>query len=265
MSVRSELGMQRHRYALSQARAARAAARATPARSESEEELWLGGEALVTLPAVNRVRARDWLARLQRVLATRRLVALFGGLLALGGFGQAGYIHAKAELAQVLMHGAWQRTLARGTPVRPWPWADTVPVARLMVPRLHVDQIVLSGASGRTLAFGPGWSSASARPGTAGGAIVSGHRDTHFAFLRELVVGDRVWLETETGRFAYSIERFDVVDSRDTRLSVAGDDARLSLVTCYPFDALTPGGPLRYVASARLDASAATHDSVAMR
>ena len=44
---------------------------------------------------------------------------------------------------------------------------------------------VLRGDSGRTLAFGPAWNEGSAAPGH-GTAIISGHRDTHFAFLHQL-------------------------------------------------------------------------------
>lgn len=87
-------------------------------------------------------------------------LALAAGLLllALGGWqmGSAAYLHAKAWLAQVLLAEAWAATLADGTPHKPWPWADTAPVARLQVPALGVDQIVLAGVSGRSLAFGPG-------------------------------------------------------------------------------------------------------------
>ena len=30
-----------------------------------------------------------------------------------------------------------------------------------------------------------------------------------------------------------------------------GGEARLTLITCYPFDALRAGGPLRYVVTAK--------------
>jgi sortase A len=204
-----------------------------------------------------RLRVAAWLERVASLLSARRFVMLLGGALALGGFGTSGYVHAKAEFAQVLLRSAWSRTLSTGTPQRPWPWADTWPVARLRQPRLAIDQIVLAGASGRTLAFGPALSSGAAEPGAAGNAIVSGHRDTHFGFLRDLAIGDRVWLETRTGRHVYAIERFDVADARLARVSTQSDEGRLTLVTCYPFDAITPGGPLRYVATARLVATEA--------
>ena len=70
--------------------------------------------------------------------------------------GLGAWIHAKAMLAQSLLETAWSETLRTGKEVKPWPWADTWPVARLTVPRLGIRRIVLAGASGSSLAFGPG-------------------------------------------------------------------------------------------------------------
>lgn len=210
-----------------------------------------------TLVPRRRWRAAQWLRRVRALLQARRATALLGGVLAVWGLGNAGYIHAKAALAQVLLRDAWERAQAGHATPRPWPWADTWPVARLTVPRLAVDQIVLAGASGRTLAFGPALSPAGAAIGAEGAAVLSGHRDTHFAFLRELVAGDRVWLDTPRGRVAYAVEHTTIVDARRVRLATSGEGARLVLVTCWPFDAVEPGGPWRYVVEARLAAHAA--------
>jgi len=67
-----------------------------------------------------------------------------GLLLAVAAWhgGRAAWIEAKAQLAQVLVRRAWQRTLAGAGDARPWPWADTRPVARLMAPGLGVDTFV---------------------------------------------------------------------------------------------------------------------------
>ena len=65
------------------------------------------------------------------------------------------YMHAKAELAGVLIRRAWEQSLQSGESHAPWPWADTHPIARLRIPRLGYDEIVLEGATPRTLAFGP--------------------------------------------------------------------------------------------------------------
>jgi sortase A len=162
--------------------------------------------------------------------------------------GQAAWIEAKAQLAQRLMLRAWRSSQDGGVDVRPWPWADTHPVARLTVPRLGVDQLVLAGASGRTLAFGPGHLTGTALPGFAGNAVVSGHRDTHFSFLRQLRVGDWIVVEGRDARSQrYRVESARVIEQTDIGIAAGTADTRLTLVTCYPFDAVRPGGPLRYV------------------
>ncbi len=163
--------------------------------------------------------------------------------------GHGGWIYAKALLAQHLLQRAWARTLAGESDVRPWPWADTWPVARLRVPVHGADLIVLDGVSGRTLAWAPGHAGGSARPGAPGTAIVSGHRDTHFRFLQHLAPGDEIIVDTP-GRppARFRVREATVVDARTAVIGSAGDGgADLVLLTCYPFDALEPGGPLRYV------------------
>jgi sortase A len=115
-----------------------------------------------------------------------------------------------------------------------------------------VDLIVLAGGSGRTLAFGPGHLSASALPGEIGNMVIAGHRDTHFAFLRDVEPGTRVSVESFAGvTTEYEVIGRNVVDSRKGSLLLDTHDAVLTLVTCYPFDAVDPGGPLRYVVTAR--------------
>ena len=175
-------------------------------------------------------------------------------LLALGFWqlGQGAYIPAKAWLAQELMQRAWLRISAGEDRAAPWPWADTWPVARLSAKSHDVDLIVLAGGSGRTLAFGPGHLSASALPGETGNMVIAGHRDTHFAFLRDLEPGHRLTIESFSGATTdYEVVGLNIVDSRRGSLLLDTDDAVLTLVTCYPFDAVDPGGPLRYVVTAR--------------
>ena len=94
-------------------------------------------------------------------------------------------------------------------------------------------------------------------PGDTGNAVVSGHRDTHFAFLRDLRSGDPLEVQTTDGRMAYYVvSGIEVVRNKDVRVLLDAGDDRLTLVTCYPFDSPVPGGPLRYVVVAtRKDAS----------
>ncbi|MEW8015479.1 MAG: class D sortase [Candidatus Sedimenticola endophacoides] len=90
------------------------------------------------------------------------------------------------------------------------------------------------------LAFGPGHLFASAPPGSAGNSAISGHRDTHFRFLRDLRVGDRIELERRDGaRVRYAVYRRSVVHETDSA-PLRRQGAQLTLITCYPFDASPP-------------------------
>ncbi len=171
-------------------------------------------------------------------------------LAALGAWqvGEAGYLYAKALLAQHLLEASWAETVSTGKPVKPWPWADTTPIARLRVPSMDQDLIVLAGGSGRTMAFGPGHVDGTPLPGQPGLSLVSGHRDTHFRFLRSLKIGTLLTVDDATGaQHTYRISETRIVDARTARLDPAGAQPALALVTCFPFDAVMPGGPLRYL------------------
>ena len=159
------------------------------------------------------------------------------------------WIPVKAELAQHLLERAWLRTLAGEPDAKPWPWADTRAVAILEVPRLGLREIVLEGSSGRNLAFGPTLVNTSQLDESAD-RILSGHRDTHFSFLQELRAGDLLRLHTTTETRDYHVSWLEVVDSRQRQLVIDNSIERLTLLTCYPFDATTSGGPMRWVVTA---------------
>lgn len=195
---------------------------------------------------------------IERVQQAATVVALLTGLW---HFAQGLYIPTKALVAQQLLQLAWERTLSGARAARPWPWADTHPVARLAVPELGIDQIVLEGASGRTLAFGPGLLPGSVPPGDAGHIVVSGHRDTHFRFLADLAPGMTVTLQDADGqRHSYRVDDVRVVDVRHYQGLTECEGRCLTLVTCYPFDAVVPGGPLRYLVFASEEKAALPDD-----
>jgi sortase A len=177
-----------------------------------------------------------------------RIFALL--LLATGAwqFAQGAWIQAKAWLAQGLIAHAWARTLQGEAMAKPWTWADTWPVAKLSVPRLEVERYVLAGADGQSMAFGPGHVAGTSRPGAPGNSVIGGHRDTHLAFVRRVRLGDAILVERADGaRVSYQVVAADVLDRRETWVAKQDGPTRLTLVTCYPFDALGADGPLRYV------------------
>ena len=201
----------------------------------------------LTIPLGLAHRPRVRRRRLRR-LALGALIALGVALLA-AGF----WLPAKAELAQHLLNRAWDRTTDGDAAAKPWPWADTHPVARLTLPGGDEPMTVLAGAAGRNLAFAPTLLDGSAEPGTRGVTVIAGHRDTHFARLAMLAVGDEISLERPDGAvYAYEVTDLDVVDSAHAELRLDADESVVVLITCWPFEAVTPGGSWRYVVTARL-------------
>ena len=80
---------------------------------------------------------------------------------------------------------------------------------------------------------------------------LAGHRDTHFAFLQTLNPGQPLAVQLADGsQQHFQISRQQVINSQQHPLHIPRDDQQLILITCYPFGALTPGGPLRYVVTA---------------
>ncbi len=182
-------------------------------------------------------KIRHWLE------AAVLLTAAFFSFLYLVG---ALWIPAKAELAQWLIERSWQQAQQGNENARPWPWADTRAVGVLSVPGLGIRQIILEGNSGRNLAFGP-----VLLDGAVGqDLVISGHRDTHFHFLEDLETGERLIVQTTHGTQHYRVIASEIVDSRTSELVIEPGTNRISLVTCYPFDAPLAGGPLRYVVTA---------------
>ena len=159
------------------------------------------------------------------------------------------WIPVKAELAQHLLERAWLRTLAGEPDAKPWPWADTRAVAVLEVPRLGLREVVLEGSSGRNLAFGPTLVN-TRRLEESSDRVLSGHRDTHFNFLKELKTGDLLRLRTATEIRDYRVSWQEAVDSRHQQLVIDNSMDRLTLLTCYPFGTPSAGGPLRWVVTA---------------
>jgi sortase A len=179
--------------------------------------------------------------------AAAAMLAAVGFML----FGQGIWIHAKARLAQALLESAFAAELADGHAVKPWSWADTWPVARIEVPRLHRSEIVLAGSSGQALAFGPGQVERTPEAGEPGTAVYAAHRDTHFAFLGDVRVGDEIRVTRHDG----AVVRFRVTGTSVVRWDSSGIDPetnngrRLVLATCWPLDAKF-SGPLRYLVHA---------------
>jgi sortase A len=163
---------------------------------------------------------------------------------------EQGWLDAKAALAGILIDRAFAAHLEDRRVHRPWRWADTHPIARLAVPRLGVRRTVLEGSSGSSMAFGPGHVDGTAAPNRPGNCVLAGHRDSWFAFLGRLEIGDEVTLRTPDGLERYAVSDISVRSRRDTAVLGPTPGWRLTLITCYPLDGILRSD-LRYVVTCR--------------
>ncbi|WP_376690437.1 sortase domain-containing protein [Wenzhouxiangella sp. EGI_FJ10409] len=175
----------------------------------------------------------------------RRFLILSLSLAAVWQLGSAGWIQAKAGLGQWLLERAWLQTVEAEEAVEPWPGAVSHPVARLRMPRLSIDHLVLDGLDTPVMAWGPGMA-----VGEGGHHVLAAHRDTHFSFLRAVEIGDRFELTDARGQGQWwRVEAIRVVDARETEIDLDRPGNAMTLITCYPFDAPVAGGPERLVVS----------------
>ncbi|WP_239023952.1 class GN sortase [Paraglaciecola marina] len=166
------------------------------------------------------------------------------------------YIFAKAELAQRLIARAWHKSLDFNEPVKPWPWADTYPIAELRIK--NKNWFILAGASGRNLAFAPSHISATPKPGEQGNSVIVGHRDTQFNRLKNLQTGDIISVNTGDNTHNFKITQLRIahesqLEYMENHESINGinlDEPSLTLITCYPFDSVLPNPTHRYIVRA---------------
>ena len=176
------------------------------------------------------------------------LIILF---VALAFFAKGIYMPAKALFAQQLLNFAWARHLQDGELHRPWPWADSDPLAQLQMAGQD-PLIILAGATGNNLAFAPAWMITSSPFNRNGNSVLFGHNDTHFNILKEAQIDDEILLTT----YADTLLTYQVIETKivsENELSVIQDNGqeRLTLITCYPFDSNIVHSDLRFVVVAK--------------
>ncbi len=194
---------------------------------------------------------RRWAERWPRRYLHVAAAGLLGGV-GLLLVGQGAYIKAKAVVAQVLLEQAFAQTIETGRAIKPWSWADTWPVARVSISRLEQSAIVLEGGSGQALAFGPGRLAGSAVAGRAGTTVYAAHRDTHFAFLADVRIGDEIVVTRADGQdVTFRVSATSIVKWDRTGIDLQARGSHLVLATCWPFGARTMG-PDRYLVHAEV-------------
>jgi len=186
----------------------------------------------------------------------KKSLLITGSLLCL----HASWLPVKALLSHQLISYSWHQTMELQQKIKPWPWADTYPIAELSFQRLNKSIVVLNGGDPTTLAFSAGAIAPFNQASSTQPFVVAGHRDSHFSFLDEVFMKDIISLADKHGRSQlYQVEAIDIVDASTGELPILADDSSLVLITCYPFTNIRNAGNFsnndnneRYVITAKL-------------
>jgi sortase A len=124
-------------------------------------------------------------------------------------------------------------------------------LTKLSIPKIHLEAVVLEGASQHSLLEGPARLAESALPGTLGNTVIAGHRDTFFRHVPSLKYGDDIYVLKSGQRFHYTVIGRKVVEPTDLSVLRASKQGQLTLITCYPTHAIGPA-PQRLIITAKL-------------
>ena len=178
-------------------------------------------------------------------------LVIIGGVMSI----QASWLPTKAWVSQQLINYSWQQSMTAQKPsvaIKPWPWADTYPIAELIFQRLDKSIVVLNGGDPTTLAFSAGAVAPFNQPKATTPFVVAGHRDSHFAFLEDTAMKDVISLVDGQGKTQlYQVQNIDIVDATTGQLPLIADEKTLVLITCYPFNQLGNDSNERYVITAK--------------
>jgi len=111
------------------------------------------------------------------------------------------------------------------------------PLARIVIPRIKLDKVVVEGTDDADLRKGPGHFAETPMPGQAGNAAIAGHRTTYgapFGDIDQLQPGDEIRVVTVLGEAVYRVAGTVIVSPE--QIEVIGDygDNRLTLSACHP-------------------------------
>jgi sortase A len=193
--------------------------------------------------------------------ALRRFRATWGGnrkavslLLIIVGVGLLGYVGSEywgMYRSQQRLEAEWERQAASvNTPAAPVIPPDQM-LTRVVIPKIGLDAIVVEGASRKELSEGPGHMKQTAMPGQTGNAVITGHRDTFFRHIYELVKGDRIQVRRAGSVFTYEVTGKKIVMPEDVSVIRQTSDPQLTLITCYPTYYIGPA-PKRLVVFSKL-------------
>jgi len=131
----------------------------------------------------------------------------------------------------------------------PGPEVGTHLLGLLEIPRLGLSTPIIEGDDPATLRAAVGHLPDTPRPWESGNSAVAAHRDGLFRPLRNIKVGDDVWVRTPRGELRYRVKDTHIVRPTDLSVLQVTPTPHLTLITCYPFN-YVGSAPKRFIVHA---------------
>lgn len=112
-----------------------------------------------------------------------------------------------------------------------------IPLGRIQIPKIGVDDEMYEGIRMTTLDYGPGHWPGSAMPGQAGNVVVGGHRTSKHRVFRnvdQLVPGDQIIFSDANGTHVYAVNRVEIVEPSDVWIINPTPTPTATLFACHP-------------------------------
>jgi len=166
--------------------------------------------------------------------------------------GYVGMEYADMMWSQRQLQKQWALQQARGHEQGEVETVADDGLTRLTIPKIDLAAVVVEGTNRKQLLLGPGHMAGTPAPGERGNSVITAHRDTFFRHIYELQKGDELVVQRKGKIYRYAVLTKRIVKPTDTSVvDQADDEARLTLITCYPTYYIGPA-PERLVVTGKL-------------
>jgi sortase A len=106
-------------------------------------------------------------------------------------------------------------------------------LAKIVVPSIDWNGIILEGADNHILSGGPGHIMGTAYPGEPDNVVISNHNSYSLSW-GNLKAGQDINLATDYGTFTYRVAGFKIVGADDKKVTASTGHPSLTFITCDP-------------------------------
>lgn len=108
-------------------------------------------------------------------------------------------------------------------------------VGKIIEPNTNKQIPIIMGATEENLLGGATLYDNGVLPGDKGTAIILGHRETTFGFLKNIKKSDIIEVQTLNNLYKFKVRKTYITTPEDESILAQGEGPSMTLVTCYPF------------------------------